>query len=96
MLVKAHGVVVSAEELDVRAEQGKVWLSQCFAPFCIPLMPTSWTVSCPEGFYSFSSALGVSCWFQAPWEVRQVLFVVPEKCHQDCGATNLLLRQMWR
>lgn len=27
MLVKACGVVVSADELDVRAEQGKAWLS---------------------------------------------------------------------
>lgn len=38
MLGKAHGVVVSVEELNVGGEQAKVWLTQCSVPSCIPVM----------------------------------------------------------
>lgn len=50
MLLKACGVVVSVEELDVRAEQRKAWLFHCFAPSCIPLTPAPRCLSCLGDF----------------------------------------------
>ena len=39
-------MVVSAEELNVGAEQVKAWLTQCLVPSHIPPMPATRSVSC--------------------------------------------------
>lgn len=89
---KGQSVLVEADAVVVRAEEGLAFLLLCTLLHPTDASPKGCEL--PWGFYSCSSALAVSWWFQDPWEAHQVLFVVPEKWHQSCGAPGLLLRQM--
>lgn len=68
--------------------QREAWLSHCFAPSCIPLTPAPRCLSSPRAFTAAPLLWVFLVASKTFGRLCQVLFVVPEKCHQNCGGSD--------